>query len=95
MKYRMTKTRAKKFLRACDELIEAYKKDPNGRGHSSGCPLCHIALNNCVNCPWLIFNEEYCSIEAHYNRIINKDRLPRLRGWKVKLKNIIKKGGLK
>ena len=105
---RMTVTKAKKFIKACDKLIEEYKGEPEGYASHCvwECPLCDTGENdwindwirdvNCMVCPWVLFEGHECDEgDIHYADISNKDRLPRLRGWKVRLNNIIKKGGLK
>ena len=85
----LTKEWAEGALKAVRETIRKYKKSKR-----IDCPLCDFAfygMGSCSFCPWLVFNEQFCSIVAAFNRDPIPFRLRRLRGWKKKLVNILER----
>lgn len=97
---KITKTWARKALKAVNILIERYK-DGEESGGELDCPFCQVF--ECGSCPWQIFKGYGCcgyDMDNGMVRVTDKDydkfpipqRLPRLYGWRKRLTNIIERG---
>lgn len=88
--YKYSIKEAKLYLKAVNKLIVRYKKELEA---TSNCPLCIVngqtSSGLCTNCPWVVYGEGVCFTLVHLP--YGKKSLPRLRGWKIRFKNIIKK----
>lgn len=83
-----TKAWARQNLKAVEQLIREYRV-----GEEKGnCPLCCVNRSNdasaCPICPWKIFKGADCH-DLSYEDTPIPDRLPRLYGWRIRLKNFI------
>ena len=99
---KLTKTWAKRTLKAVNELIGQYKTDTY-TGAANECPFC-MAVNRfnegkpwgdntqCFKCPWMVFRDLRCT-DFQYQRDPIALRLRRLYGWRKRLENMIEKGG--
>lgn len=95
---KITKTWARKALRAVNILIERYKAGE--KSTNTDCPFCEIFL--CEECPWVIFKGYTCEgysykdekdiLDEYYSETPIPQRLPRLYGWRKRLTNIIERG---
>lgn len=94
-----TKAWARRNLKAVEELIEFYEKLHGFSTYNMGeCPLCHAVRDtwgdrNCHKCPWVVFAKEEAGAYQCEARNFRRDRayqrLPRLYGWRTRLKNFI------
>ena len=102
---KITKTWAKKMLKAVNEVVGRYKKGERNDG-GDACPLCITANDDCKVCPWVVFTKHSClglymddmtigseyTADSYKSKTIPK-RLPRLYGWRKRLTNIIERKG--
>jgi len=102
---KITKTWARKMLKAVNALIEIYKRGEES--DSDNCPFCKactaVATKDCLSCPWVVFKGYSCTgYDEHTEEYVYEyfwgetpisDRLPRLYGWRKRLTNIIERKG--